>query len=370
MKHAPDQSIYNLSIVIPTFNERDNIYELLERLEGQLQGLRWEVIFVDDDSPDGTSDVIRHIGSSHIKVRCIQRIGRRGLSSACVEGILSSSAPVIAVMDADLQHDERILSEMYETLFREELDIIVGSRYSEGGSIGSWSKQRAMISRLAGRLSRGLVPPDLKDPMSGFFMISRPVFMECVRNLSTLGFKILLDIFASSPRPLRFAEIPYQFRNRYAGESKLDSQVAWDFVMLLLDKTIGHLVPVRFISFAFVGGLGLLVHMGVLSVVYLSETATFAVAQAIASIAAIVFNFTLNNRITYRDRRLHGVHWWRGLASFFAACAVGALANIGVAQYLFSQRQGWFVSALAGVAVAAVWNYAVTANYTWKTSKK
>jgi dolichol-phosphate mannosyltransferase len=259
---------------------------------------------------------------------------------------------------------------MYKTLLREELDMVIGSRYSEGGGIGAWSQQRAMISRVAGRLSQGLVPPNLKDPMSGFFMIRRTTFMECVRHLSTLGFKILLDIFASSPRPLRFAEIPYQFRNRHAGESKLDSQVAWDFGMLLLDKSIGHLVPVRFISFAFVGGLGLLVHMGVLSLVYLSESAEFAAAQTIASIAAIAFNFTLNNRITYRDRRLHGVHWWRGLISFFAACSIGALANVGVAQYLFTQRQGWVFSALAGVAVAAVWNYAVTANYTWKTSRK
>lgn len=356
-----------LSIIVPTFKELGNIDELLQRLDRCLQGLSWEAIFVDDDSPDGTAEAIRRHAAARPNVRCIQRIGRRGLSSACVEGILSSAAPYVAVMDADLQHDERILPTMLARL-REDanLDIVVGSRYIDGGGVGEWSAQRASISRWATRISHVVVPRDLHDPMSGFFMMRRPVFMDCVRNLSTLGFKILVDLFASAPRALRFQEVAYTFRNRHAGESKLDSQVAWDYLMLLIDKTVGHIVPARFFAFALIGGLGVGVHMAVLGPLYKGGVADFVTSQAVATLVAMVFNFSVNNHLTYADRRLRGWRWARGLLSFVLACSVGGLANVGVASYLVNNQQGpWAVSALLGILLGAVWNYAVTSVYTW-----
>jgi dolichol-phosphate mannosyltransferase len=301
-------------------------------------------------------------------VRCIQRIGRRGLSSACVEGLLSSSAPFLAVMDADLQHDASILPKMLSELQHCDLDIVVGSRYATGGGLGNWGGKRAALSRIATRIGRLVVPEALKDPMSGFFMMRREAFMACVHDLSGIGFKILVDLFASSPRPLRFKEIAFTFQVRQAGQSKLDNQAAWDFAMLLLDKLVGHIVPVRFVSFAFIGGLGVLVHMLALSALHRGAGLDFVEAQIAATSVAMVFNFTINNLITYRDRQLVGWKWWRGLLSYTLACSVGAVANVGIAAYLFDRQGGWVAAALAGILVGAVWNYAVTAVYTWGKS--
>jgi len=355
-----------LAIVVPTFNERDNVRELVSALEQSMAGVEWEIVFVDDDSSDSTADAVRTLAATNRRVRCVQRIGRRGLSSACVEGILATSAPYVAVMDADLQHDESILPEMLARLKNEGLDVVVGSRHVGGGSLGDWDAGRARISSIATRLSRALVPAELGDPMSGYFVMTRTAFMECVRQLSSLGFKILVDLFASSPRPLRFAEVGYTFRNRRHGESKLDSQVAWDYLMLLLDKTVGRWVPVRFVAFSLVGGTGVFVHMAVLALLFKTGSTDFTVAQASATGVAMVFNFAVNNILTYRDRRLSGWAWLRGLASFMAACGIGALANVGIAEYLFDRGGQWLLAGLAGILVGAVWNYSVTAVYTWR----
>ncbi|MCZ8096889.1 MAG: glycosyltransferase family 2 protein [Burkholderiaceae bacterium] len=363
---SPAHAAPVLAIVVPTFRERDNVAELVRRLDATLGGIPWEVVFVDDDSPDGTADAVRELGRSDPRVRCLHRIGRRGLSSACVEGVLATSAQTIAVMDADLQHDETILPEMLRAIRERGVDIAVGSRYVAGGGIGEWDQGRARISRLATRISRVVVPERLADPMSGFFMVRRDVFMESVRSLSTLGFKILVDLFASSPRALSFVEVPYRFRERHAGESKLDGRVAWDFGMLLLDKMVGRWVPVRFLSFAMIGGLGVIVHMGALTVLFRTGLSGFGTGQAIASAVAMVFNFLLNNALTYRDAKLKGAAKVRGLLVFMLVCGLGAVANVGVADWLFSeQRQGWVVAALAGILVGAVWNYTTSSFYTW-----
>lgn len=359
-----------LSVVVPTYNESANVPELVRLLSEALKDVAWEVIFVDDDSPDGTADVVRALARQDTRVRCIHRIGRRGLSSACIEGVMACSAPIVAVMDGDLQHDETILTRMLHAILREDMDLAVGSRYVEGGGVGEWDSGRALISRFATRLSHLVVPSTLKDPMSGFFMVRRPVFLDRVRHLSALGFKILLDLFASGREPLRFVEIPYQFRNRQAGESKLDNQVAWDYLMLLADKLIGHIVPVRFLAFALIGGLGLLVHMAVLTSMYVGGKVEFHLAQAVATLVAMVFNFSINNLMTYRDRRLSGAAWAKGLLSFMLACSVGAFANVGIANYLFGRGGQWVLAAVAGILVGAVWNYAVTSFYTWGGKRK
>jgi dolichol-phosphate mannosyltransferase len=358
-----------LTIVVPTFKERDNVVELVRRVDFCLDGTSWEIIFVDDDSPDSTADLIREVARRDARVRCIQRIGRRGLSSACVEGMLASSAPYLAVMDGDLQHDEALLPRMLATLKNEGTDIVIASRYVEGGGLGHWDESRAAISRFATRLSRLVVRADLTDPMSGFFMITREAFYRRVRGLSCIGFKILVDIFASSPKPPIFKELPYQFRVRHAGESKLDTHVAWDYIMLLLDKLVGQVVPVRFVAFAFVGGLGVIVHLLVVAALFQMLDISFVASQAAATLVAMTFNFAVNNLLTYSDMRLRGWGSLRGWVTFVLACSVGALANVGIASALFEMRAGWIVAAIAGVLVGAVWNYSVSMVYTWKKPK-
>ena len=354
-----------LSLVVPTFNECCNVRALLDRISAALGKDGWEIVFVDDDSPDCTAELIREIARQDRRVRLIQRVGRRGLSTACIEGMLASVAGVIAVMDADLQHDERILPEMLSLIEGGLVEVVIGTRYSDGGSTGNWDARRAGFSWLATKASRMVLKQGVSDPMSGFFMLRREVLDLVVRRLSGIGFKILLDIIASSPRELRIAEVPYTFRERYAGESKLDEMVVWEYGMLLADKTVGRFIPVRFLTFAIIGGLGVFVHMIVLSVLLTGLEQGFAYSQSFATVAAMIFNFAVNNVLTYRDQRLRGWRWFRGLASFMIVCAVGAIANVGIATYLFQEHKRWFLAALAGVLVGAVWNYAVTRLYTW-----
>jgi dolichol-phosphate mannosyltransferase len=361
-----------LAVVVPTFNEAGNVAQVVSRLEQTLAGLSWEVVFVDDDSPDGTAAVVRELAARDARVRLLHRVGRRGLSGACIEGMLATTAPYVAVMDADLQHDVALLPDMLRTLREAPLDIVVGSRHVAGGSLGVWAEDRQLASRVATRLSHLVLKADLKDPMSGFFMLRRELIDEVVRDLSGIGFKILLDIFVSARRPLRFKELPYTFGVRVAGDSKLDSMVATEYVLMLLDKTIGRYIPTRFIPFAFIGGLGVFVHMGVLWAMFRMLGTTFVLGQTAATLVAMTFNFFLNNFFTYRDRRLRGWGLLRGWLSFTLACSVGAVANVGIATYLFHATPSggvwWVVSATAGILVGAVWNYAVTAVYTWNQS--
>jgi dolichol-phosphate mannosyltransferase len=354
----------HLSIVVPTFNESQNIKELLRRLEVALGLTDWEIIFVDDDSPDGTATVVRDIARTDPRVRCLQRIGRRGLSSACIEGMMAASARTIAVMDADLQHDETILPMMLSEI-EAGADVVIGTRYSAGGSTGDWNESRKVMSQFATIASRLILQQPISDPMSGLFMLQRKVLESTVHHLSGLGFKILLDILATAKQPLRITEVPYRFRDRLAGESKLDEMVVWEYAMLLADKTIGRYVPVRFLAFSVIGGIGLFVHMAVLSVVFHGLDWAFTTAQSVATGTAMTFNFALNNVLTYRDARLRGVAWFKGLMSFMLACSLGAFANVGIASYLFENRTQWIVASLAGVLVGAVWNYAVSQIYTW-----
>jgi dolichol-phosphate mannosyltransferase len=355
----------DLSIVVPTYNEAPNVRELLSRLERTLGADGWELVFVDDDSVDGTHRLVREIARHDRRVRCLQRVGRRGLATACIEGILATAAPMIAVMDADLQHDEAILPALYAQLHEGGADIAIGTRYAEGASVGSWSGRRAGLSRLATRAARLVLRQRLSDPMSGFFMLRREVFESCVSRLTGVGFKILLDILASSPQPLKIAEVPYVFRERYAGESKLDEMVVWEFGMLLAEKSFGRYVPVRFAVYSLIGGLGVLVHLGILTLLHKVLALGFTVSQAVATGVAMVCNFAINNLLTYRDQRLRGSAWFTGLATFVAACSIGALANVGIATYLFATHAQWLLAALAGVLVSAVWNYSVTQIYTW-----
>jgi len=355
-----------LTIVIPTLNERDNIEPLVELLMVTLREVTWEAIFVDDDSRDGTSEHVRVLARSNPRIRCLQRIGRRGLATACIEGILASASPYVAVMDADLQHDERLLPEMLRTLESGAADLVVGSRYAAGGGFGDFSRRRARLSGLGTRLARLVCKAEVADPLSGFFMCRREVFEQALRRMSGQGFKVLLDLLASSREPVRVRELPYSFRQRQHGESKLDTMIAWEFGMLLADKLIGHIVPVRFALFAMIGAFGLLVHLATLWISLNLVGLGFAPAQSVATIVAMTSNFFFNNQFTYRDQRLRGPSLLGGLAIFYLICGVGAVANVGVASYAFTSSHTWWLAGVAGAVVGSVWNFAMSSVFTWR----
>jgi dolichol-phosphate mannosyltransferase len=356
-----------LTIVVPTFNERENVPLLVERLRHVLQDCAWEVIFVDDDSPDGTAEVAKAIGSGDARVRCMRRIGRRGLSGACLEGMLASQAQFVAVMDADLQHDETLLVSMLAALRGGTADLVIGTRYAPGGAPLGLSTERLQLSQLATHSARGLLGVALSDPMSGFFMLRREVIERLAPKLSTQGFKLLLDIVVTARGTLRIAELPFQFRARQRGESKLDARVAFDFIGLVLAKATGDVVSLRFVFFSAVGLLGIMVHFAVLAAAIDWIGLHFAWAQTVATLLAIASNFVLNNAFTYRDQRLVGRAFLTGLARFYVVSIIGALSNVGVGNWLFSNQQTWWVAGLGGAFMGLVWNYVVASLVVWRS---
>jgi dolichol-phosphate mannosyltransferase len=367
-RENPPQAVSTpqLAVIVPTFNERDNVTTLFRRLEAALAGVNWEVIFVDDNSPDGTWDVVRSLAREDSRVRCIRRIGRRGLSGACIEGILASSAPCAAVIDADLQHDETQLPKMLALLQGGDADLVVGSRYIAGGSAESFDKQRASISALATEVAKRVLQVKIADPMSGFFMIRSDRFEQLAPQLSTQGFKILLDIVATARGDLRVKEVPYTFGSRLHGESKLDSTVALDFLGLVLAKLTGDVVSLRFLLFALVGSTGLFVHLAALFVALEAFGWPFPEAQAFGALVAMTSNFILNNFLTYRDQRLKGFAILRGLLLFYLVCSVGLFANVGVAFSVYDQEPIWWLAGAAGALMGVVWNYAMSGLFVWR----
>ncbi|MGN6116949.1 MAG: glycosyltransferase [Nitrobacter sp.] len=362
----PTTTPCQLSVVVPTFNERDNVVALYRKLDAALKGIAWEVIYVDDNSPDGTSDVVRKLAAEDPRVRCIRRVGRRGLSGACIEGILASSAPCAAVMDADLQHDETQLPKMLALLESGAAELVVGSRYIEGGSAASFDSQRAGFSKFATSVAKRLLRVEIADPMSGFFMIRRDRFEQLAPELSTQGFKILLDVVATARGTLRTTEIPFTFGSRLHGESKLDSMVALDFLGLVLAKLTHDAVSLRFLLFALVGSVGVIVHFTGLFVAHEVWHWPFPESQACGAILAMTSNFLLNNFLTYRDQRLKGLGILRGLLLFYLVCSVGLLANVGVAFSVYDQEPIWWLAGAAGALMGVVWNYAVSSLFVWR----
>jgi len=358
-------AVPKVAIVIPTLNEWENITVLVERVARALDCISWEAIFVDDDSADGTIDEVRRIARSDARIRGLRRISRRGLAGAVLEGMLSTSAEFIAVMDGDLQHDEARIVEMLSLLRESEADVVVASRYCRAGSdVAGLSRSRQLGSLLATRLAQSLVKTELSDPMSGFFMLRREVVDGVARKLSPQGFKILLDILASSPGPLRIREIPSSFRPRVHGESKLDSAVVLEYLGLLVSKVSAGFLSTRFLMFALVGLSGVVVNLAVLAAL-LGRQVGFVEAQTAAILAAMTSNYFLNNAFTYRDRRLHGWRLLTGLISFAALCSLGGVAAVGVSTLLYQAGSSWWLAGIASAAMGALWNYVATSAITW-----
>lgn len=359
-----------LAVILPTYNERGNVSTLIDRLREQMDGIAWEAVFVDDDSPDGTAALIRQHAAVDQRIRLIHRLGRRGLSSASLEGMLSTSAEYIVVMDADLQHDESVLPEMLQMAQREELDLVVATRNAADGSMGDFSGRRVRLSNLGRSVSRSVCQCEVSDPMSGFFLIQRDYFLATARSLQGRGFKTLADILASGPRPIRIGEVGYVFRSRIHGNSKLDPHILVDYLFWVVSKLAGRTIPTRFGVFGIVGALGVAVHLFCLYLGLYACHLTFVDAQLAATFVAMTGNFLLNNAITYRDRKLRGLRFARGLMAFWVACSLGALANVSVARSLLQWHLPWMLAGLGGITISSVWNYVLNDLFTWTASSR
>ncbi|MBV8682847.1 MAG: glycosyltransferase family 2 protein [Caulobacteraceae bacterium] len=359
------QEPIELTVVVPTFNERDNICPLAERLRVALSGISWQVIFVDDNSADGTAQVVKRLANDDPRVMCLHRIGRRGLAGAVLEGVMASAAPVVAVIDADLQHDETILPGMLGLIRSGEAELVVGSRYltPEGLDTGL-SPMRLAGSRVATWIARLVLRAEVSDPVSGFFMIRRDLVERVAPRLSSQGFKVLFDIIASQPEKLKIAEVPYAFAERQAGDSKLDGRVVIEYLGLILSKLTRNVVPPRALLFGIVGSTGLLVHFAAL---YLCRWLglTFIISQTLAALTAMTSNFLINNQVTYRDRRLKGWRLFTGYLRFCALCGLGLVANVAIADLVHQVTPLWWLAGASGAIFGAIWNYVGTSLAVW-----
>ncbi|MBB4612950.1 glycosyltransferase [Novosphingobium taihuense] len=368
-----------LAVILPTYRERANIAPMVARLDAALQGVAWEAIFVDDNSPDGTADEVRRIALDDPRVRVIERIGRRGLASAAIEGMCATAAPIVAVMDADQQHDPELLPKMLSAVESGEYDLAYASRFAEGASTEEWGRpDRVKASGLANRIANKVTGVELSDPMSGYFMLRAETLRADAHRLSGVGFKILLDILATVDRPLKVKEFPLNFVARIEGESKLDQTVVFEFLVGLYDKWLGRIIPTRFALFGTVGALGVAVQLGALWVLLKliagerfvygnwSESATFNTANTLAAIIAMTFNFVLNNELTYSDKRLRGFGpLMRGWAQFGLTCSLGLLTNIGSAAVLKTIGFHAVIAVIVGIVLGSVWNFALSSRFVW-----
>jgi dolichol-phosphate mannosyltransferase len=360
-----------LSVVVPTYREAANVPALFERLAAALDGLPWEMVVVDDDSPDGTYDVAFAIARRDPRLRCLRRVNRSGLAGAVIEGWLASSADFVAVIDGDLQHDERILPQMYAALERGDGTLAIGTRVPDPTTPGGLSPARQKLSDLGAWFFRRIAGVSIADPMSGFFMTRREIVARLAPRLSADGFKILVDVVLTFGRGLKVVEVAYVFRPRTAGESKLSPLVGLDFLGLVAHHASGGVLPTRFVLFAMIGGVGLVVHLIVLyALIGSAQPAEFTFSQIAATVAAMASNFVLNNEITYRNRRYRGLGMIGGFFVFAALCGVGAIANINVANVLYHWNRGWGLAGLAGAAIGVVWNYAASNTFVWRHRRK
>ncbi len=359
----------DLTIIVPVLNEVQNIAPFCLSIQRALSNCswRWEILFVDDDSKDGTAEAIEQFANENpfISVRLIRRIHRYGLSSACIEGILASLSSLIVVMDVDGQHDETLLPQMMAEFQNPELDLVIASRYIEGGSTGSLAAKRVRVSEMATQLAQFLSKTDVTDPMSGFFMVKRVCFKAAAKQLFGQGFKILLDILLTTPGKLTIKELPYHMRSRQYGESKLNAKVVLDYFLLLAHHLCGWFFPLDFMLFILVGFIGSLFHLFVLGIALKSHTLTFLEAQSLATLVTVGINFYFNNTLTFSYQRLRGRRIYKGLLKFLGLCSLGFLLNLSVSYTTFSFLHSWVVAGLLGYIISGLWNYMCSKTSIW-----
>jgi dolichol-phosphate mannosyltransferase len=358
-----------VSVVLPTYNEAGNIVSMLTRLDRALDGIPHELIVVDDDSPDLTWKLAQDHADDHVSIHVIRRSTERGLSSAVLTGMRAARGRVLAVMDADGQHDESVLAEMVDRVLA-GADVCVGSRAVDGGGFGEWSRRRRLASWAATETAQLLLETRSSDPMSGFFAVSRAHYEKVEGRVNPRGFKILLE-FLSRGEP-RTAEVGYVFRNREAGETKLSGSVVLAYLLALIELRFGLIVSAQFIRYALVGSAGLVVNLlTFLVMIGLGAGEPLAVVAGVQ--ASIVCNFFGHNRFSFRPTTYRGIRALHGLAvyEFFSLyglvvqATVFAVVRPWVSDDLSNDLVAGGVANTVALAVASIANYLLHERFTW-----
>jgi dolichol-phosphate mannosyltransferase len=372
-------NIVKVTIVSPTYNEAENVPRLVHDVDAVLSGIDYELLIADDDSPDRTWAVAQELATQNPRIRVLRRSTDRGLSPAVIEGFLSTSSDYVGVIDADLQHDPAILPQMIAALDA-GAEIAVGSRYVEGGGTGTWNAARRFQSWVATKLARTFLGVELTDPMSGYFILRRDDFNRIHKQLDSSGFKILLEIVGRLA-PSKLEEVPYTFRARVAGQSKLSSKVVLQYLgQLWRLSSVSRYMSVRFIKFALVGASGTIINL----CAFLSFARLFGVRDwrisALATLFANLTNYVFNNAWTFVDRGHRGWSLVRGYVTYLGLSLVGMSAstltfaglNGAYRTYLHTvqpAKESYIIALgfqLVAILVGTVFNYELNRRFTWR----
>jgi len=360
------QTDLDLSIIIPTRNERENLPVIIGKLQEVMEGRHYEIVIVDDDSEDGTWQVAEEFSKRCQNIRVIRRINRKGLSSAITEGFLLGKGKYVAVLDADLQHDHRLITAMLDEIG--DCDVVIGSRYMDQKSVPGWDSWRSRLSRAGTTVAQKLLKQEISDPMSGFFMIRRKIILEIAPQLFEQGYKILFDILIRRP-DLKVKELPYDFKARLYGTSKLTAAVIFDFADLLISRAIPSRFNFQFIRYGVVGASGVVIHLFTLYLLHVAMGLLYPVALVFAIETAMVSNYILNNLWTFKEHRFLGLLWWKGLVKFNLACMLGSAINLAIGWYLVENTVPWFYASVLGIWVGMSWNYLTNRFFTWGVNR-
>lgn len=343
--------VRELAVVVPVFRPGNTIGALVERLRAALGTEDFEIVFVDDNSPDDTVAAIMALEDP--RVRVLRRVGRSGLTQTCLVTMLASQARHVALLDG-AQHDETLLAAMLKRL-RDGADLVVVARPNVAGG-----PVRGAVRALLAGATRAVLSATLTDPASGFFMIRREALERLTPSLSSLGHQVLLDLIATARGRLRIVEIAADSAGR-----RSEFKLALELAALLMAKFSNDAVSIRFILFCLVGLTGVGVHLALLDGALIGRL-PFTAAQTVATIGAMIWNFSLNNMVTYGDQRLIGLAYLTGLLRFMIICGIGAVSNVGVATFIYAHDTVWWIAGLGGAVMGAVWNYAVSAVFVWR----
>jgi dolichol-phosphate mannosyltransferase len=348
-----------LSVVIPTFNAQDSIASLIEGLARALAGVDWEMIVVDDNSADQTVSLVRRLGETDPRVRAIRRVGRSGLTQTCLVTMLASRARFVAMIQPEPGFDATVLVAMLERLRGGDADLVAATR----GRAAS-GRLRALVRATLSGITRRALSTGLSDPTSGFFMMRRDALEGLTPSLSSLGYQVLLDLIATARGRLRIVELAGRLDDGARDGGRSELQLALELLALLAAKFSNDAVSIRFLLFCMVGLSGVGVHLVLLKVALISLP--FTAAQTAATVLTTVWNYSLNNTVTYGDQRLSGWSYVTGLIRFQIVCGIGLVSNVGVASLIYANDSTWWIAGLGGAVMGAVWNYAVSSVFVWR----